>query len=150
MRSPEDVSWLRCSSGLRRKLRLLLVEDDDDMRLLLREHFESVGYQVDGATDGNQAISSALQIHPDVIVLDLMMPRLDGWATIDVLRTYPTTRTIPIVACTGSSDDRLREASPPGYDAIIRKPCTPEAVAAAVSGILGGGAPPDSDRSDAG
>ncbi len=137
-------------SDIRRKRKILIVEDESDLRSLLREYFESRGYAVEVAADGNEAISSALATLPDVILLDLVMPRLDGWETMGVLRSYPTTRAIPIVICTGSSEERLEPASSDGHDALVRKPCTAEEVEATIVAVLGDDAALDSDESDAG
>jgi CheY-like chemotaxis protein len=130
----------------RLKRRLLIVEDDDDLRSLLAEHFECVGYQVETAPDGNEAIAKAIRLRPDVIVLDLVMPGLDGWATMKVLRTYPSTRDIPLLACTGANEEGVKRARALGCEAIVRKPCSAEIVEAMVNDVL---SPSDPEASDA-
>jgi CheY-like chemotaxis protein len=132
-------------SGCTKKI--LIIEDDRDMRVLLADHFGSAGYQVETATDGNEAIARALRMHPDAILVDLMMPGLDGWDTARILRTYPSTKHIPLIACTGANEAEPHRASVVSWDAIVRKPCSAAEVEGVVDHVL---ARNDSKESDAG
>jgi CheY-like chemotaxis protein len=118
------------------KRRLLIVDDEEDLRLLLAEHFESVGYEVETAGDGNEAIARALKLRPDLIILDLFLPRLDGWDTMKILRTYPTMRDTPLVAYTWADDEGLSRANALGCRAIARKPCSAQVVEVIVNEVL--------------
>ena len=122
-------------SGSRLQRKILIVEDHDDSRSLLAEYFSGVGYHVETATDGNVAIAAALQTHPDVIVLDLAMPGLDGADALAVMRSYPSTMETPIVVCTGQPDMLSKRALK--YSALLVKPCSPFEVERAVSLALG-------------
>jgi two-component system, cell cycle response regulator DivK len=125
-------------SGSRRPRRILIVEDHDDTRLLYGLHFERGGYHVETAAGGNEGIAVALRMQPDVIVLDLTMPSLDGWDTVALLRAYPTTAAVPIIACTGVDHaDALTQARVAGCNEVIKKPCFPEDVEKAVDELLG-------------
>jgi CheY-like chemotaxis protein len=116
------------TSGSGEKRKLIIVEDDVDLRSMLSAHFEAIGWHVDAAGDGNEAIASAIKTRPDVIVLDLQMPVLDGWETMKLLRTYPATKNIPVVACTGASEESLTRATTLGCAAIARKPCSAQVI----------------------
>jgi two-component system, chemotaxis family, chemotaxis protein CheY len=101
------------------KRRVLIVDDDQDIRETLSEALEHEGFQVLTARDGNEAL-----IHldapgelPDVILLDLMMPRMNGFELREVLRRHPVFAGIPVVAITASSDGGRFDAP-----AVMRKP----------------------------
>ncbi len=127
----------RTSSGTHRRRKILIIEDYDETRLLLGEHFTHAGYHVETAGEGNAGIAAALALQPDVIVLDLAMPRLDGWDTVRILRSYPTTKGIPVIACTAMrSDEMLDLATALGCNAVVRKPCVPMDVERVVDKML--------------
>ncbi|HEY5239897.1 MAG TPA: response regulator [Polyangiaceae bacterium] len=127
----------RTSSGTHRRRKILIIEDYDETRLLLGEHFTHAGYHVETASEGNAGIAAALALQPDVIVLDLAMPRLDGWDTVRILRSYPTTTGIPVIACTAMrSDEMLDLATALGCNAVVRKPCVPMDVEQVVDKML--------------
>jgi CheY-like chemotaxis protein len=128
------------ASGTREKRKLLIVEDDDELRSLLGDHFHRLGYQVETAADGNEGIAQALLLRPDVIVVDLMMPRLDGWGLAKTLRAYPSTYRTPLVAWTGVGLARERAVSA-GFDAVVNKPCSPDEVERVVRALLDGRRP---------
>lgn len=81
-------------------LTVLLVEDDAEIRVLLKEFFELRGDHIVEATNGQEAIEAALQSQPDVILLDLFMPQRDGFSVAQYLREHDELRTIPIIVMT--------------------------------------------------
>jgi len=81
--------------------RLLLAEDDPSLAAVMREILED-DFQVDMAADGSQAVKLAHDGHPDVMVLDARMPRMDGFAACRALRRDPSTTDLPIIMVTGS------------------------------------------------
>ena len=83
--------------GQTRPVRVLVVEDEWAMRLLYRVNLEAEGMEVSEASDGEAALALARAQRPDVVVLDVMMPGLDGWAVAERLAADPETRAIPIV-----------------------------------------------------
>jgi CheY-like chemotaxis protein len=111
------------------RLLVLLVDDSADAREMYAVYFDSVGCDADEARDGFEAFDRALKRRPDAIVMDLRMPRLDGWEAVRLLKNRAQTRDIPIVALTGDSDvEHLKLARNAGCDAVLLKPCPPDQV----------------------
>src|SRR6187397_2398884 len=90
--------------------RLLLAEDDATLADAMREVLED-DFSVDMAVDGRQAVSLAQQNHPDVMVVDARMPRMDGFAACRKLRDNPETADVPIIMVTGSSEPETATAA---------------------------------------
>ena len=122
-------------------LTVLLVEDNEDNRIIYSTVLRHVGYTVVEAMDGRQAIALARSERPDLILMDISIPELDGWEATRILRADPDTQSIPIIALTAHalSDDRERAAKV-GFTAYLAKPIEPRAVAAEVKRWIGGGA----------
>lgn len=117
---------------------LVLVADDDrDTRDMYEICLVSAGYRVVLAIDGQDALELALSHHPQVILTDMLLPRLSGIDLCSRLRTCEDTRTIPIVAITGSSEPGLRrEASQAGIVEILTKPCAPDVIVSVLQRVL--------------
>lgn len=112
---------------------VLLVDDDDETLALHAEYFRRAGYRVETATNGNEALAKALKVRPDAIVLDLVMPHLDGWETAEFLRAYAPTNGTPLVVCTGLGEEGARTKTWALRGAVFcYKPCPPEAIERAV------------------
>jgi CheY-like chemotaxis protein len=120
---------------------LLLVEDNEDNRIIYSTVLRHVGYDVVEAYDGVEAIALARSMHPDLILMDISIPEMDGWEATRILRQDPETRSIPIIALTAHAlaDDRER-ATAVGFTAYLAKPVEPRAVVAEVRRWIGGGA----------
>src|SRR3954454_22237609 len=89
--------------------RLLVVDDDDDIRMLVRISLERVGgNEVMEASNGREGLERARRDRPDAILLDVMMPELDGPATVQELRSIPETADIPVVLLTAKVQQRDR------------------------------------------
>jgi DNA-binding response OmpR family regulator len=88
--------------------RILVVEDDADLVELLSFNLKQAGFSVGTALEGGEAIKKARSILPDVILLDLMLPELDGFAVCDILRRDPRTASIPVVILTAMSSQLAR------------------------------------------
>jgi CheY-like chemotaxis protein len=118
---------------------VLVVDDDHDARTIYREYLRAMGCRVVTARDGAGAILKATLRRPDVIVMDLAMPILDGWAATRQLRLQTLTRHVPIIAVTAvpTSRDSARKA---GCDGFLAKPCLPEMLWWEVRALL---SPPD-------
>ena len=116
---------------------ILVAEDSPDVREMYRIWMELSDFNVVEATDGVQAIHLTHQYHPDAVVMDLSMPRLDGWEACRRLKADPRTRDIPILAVSahGYSDAR-RRALEAGCDRFVEKPCTPETLEACLRELL--------------
>src|SRR3954468_22414593 len=115
---------------------ILVVDDDLDARTMYGFYLKSMGCDVYTATDGSGAIKQAMAIHPDLIVLDLAMPHVDGWAAAERLRRSPATRSIPIIALTAIPGAR-ESARLSGCDAFMAKPCLPQLLWCEVRLLLG-------------
>ncbi|HVH43125.1 MAG TPA: response regulator [Labilithrix sp.] len=106
--------------------RVLLVEDYEDSRVLYTEYLESLGYEVDTAADGVEALTKAREAPPDIIVLDLALPRMDGWELARELRKDARTSRICIIAATGhGGEPYVARAFDSGCDEVLVKPLEP-------------------------
>ena len=105
---------------------VLLVEDYDDARDMYRDYLEFSGFRVETACDGREALDKARSLSPDVILMDLSLPGIDGWEATRILRSSPETSHLRIIALSahalGPEGERARAA---GCDGFIAKPCLP-------------------------
>jgi CheY-like chemotaxis protein len=116
---------------------LLIADDDEDMRVMFRTLMGARGHQVVEACDGPQCVSLARSAMPDLIVLDLRMPGLDGFGVAASLRADPATLSLPLLAVTALADaDARRRALEAGCDAVLVKPFSPRALLAQVELLL--------------
>jgi CheY-like chemotaxis protein len=120
------------------RFRILLVEDFDDARELYSTCLRSSGYEVIEAATGIEAVALARSASPDLILMDLLLPGMDGWQATAELKRDPRVRHVPIVALTAHalSDERERIARL-GCDAFLAKPCLPPDLIRTVDRILG-------------
>ncbi len=108
---------------------ILIVDDNEESRGMYASYFAAAGFRVEEAGHGFQGIDKAFKLTPDVILMDLLMPALDGWETIRLLKGRARTRAIPIIALTGDTrENDLKLARNAGCDALLLKPCLPEVV----------------------
>ena len=114
---------------------VLVVEDYDDAREMYCAWLRLVGCRVDEAVDGRQAIEKAWALTPDLIVMDLSLPVMDGPAAIAVLRADPRTRDVPIVVLSGESAAAL-DPSEAGWIAFVFIPCMPDGLVGEVRRVL--------------
>jgi DNA-binding response OmpR family regulator len=118
--------------------RVLVIDDEAPIRLLCRVNLEAEGMQVLEAADGPTGLEKARAEKPDVVLLDVMMPGLDGWRVAEELLDDPGTSTIPIVFLTARAEvrDRARGIDLGGVD-YITKPFNPVELAPVVNDLLG-------------
>jgi len=103
--------------------RVLVVDDRATSRELIRTVLENAGYAVSEACDGVEALRIALKVQPDLVLLDLQMPTLDGFGSLELLRANPRFANLPIVAVTASAMQGDREkALAAGFTSYISKP----------------------------
>jgi CheY-like chemotaxis protein len=108
-------------------VRVLVVEDDDVIRQLITVNLELEGFEVVPAVDGQDALDQIEEAKPDVITLDVMMPRMDGWATAEKLRANPATASIKIVLISARAQEAdLQRGDRIGVDAYLTKPFDPD------------------------
>jgi CheY-like chemotaxis protein len=119
---------------------LLLVEDNEDNRIIYCTVLRHLGYNVLEAQDGVQAVELARSARPDLILMDISIPRMDGWEATRLLRGDPRTSAIPIIALTAHAlaDDRAR-ASQVGFSSYLAKPIEPRVVVAEIQRWIGDG-----------
>ena len=116
---------------------VLLVDDYPDNRDIYVQFLTYSGMRVEEAENGHQALDKALALLPDVIVMDLSLPGLDGWEATRRLKDDPRTRDIPVIALTGHAlAGHSKGALDAGCDAFITKPCLPERLLDEIRAIL--------------
>jgi two-component system, cell cycle response regulator DivK len=105
------------------KGRVLIVEDNSDNLALVRYLVERAGYEVLEAINGIEGVRAAREQHPDLILMDMALPEMDGWAATKEIKSDLTTRDIPVIALTAYTqpNDRIN-AQKAGCDSFIAKP----------------------------
>ncbi|MEW5928581.1 MAG: response regulator [Gemmatimonadota bacterium] len=119
---------------------VLLVEDNEDNRTVYRTILEHFGYEVIEARNGEDGVRMAREDRPDLILMDISIPLIDGWEATKILKGDPETSTIPIIALTAHAlaTDRAK-AQEVGCDGYLAKPCEPRRVVAEVEKFIGSG-----------
>jgi CheY-like chemotaxis protein len=116
---------------------VLVADDDEDILTLVGLRLERAGYEVMTAKDGVEALEIIDGRTPDIAVVDVMMPRMDGHELVRCLRARPETAGIPILILTAAVHDRVAEASADaGADAHMRKPFSPRDLVAKLEEML--------------
>jgi two-component system, cell cycle response regulator DivK len=113
--------------------RILVVEDQEDNRQILRDLLGNAGYELIEAADGEQALAAYAKQRPDLILMDIQLPVMDGYETTRRIRTDPESKAIPIIAVTSyalAGDEAKALAA--GCNAYITKPYSPRALLAKV------------------
>lgn len=117
---------------------VLLVDDEDDLRRVMRDLLEREGFTVQEARDGVQALDEVDRHAPDIIVLDLNLPGLDGYGVLSHIRSRPATRDIPVVVLTAKGDEENEvKVFELGADDFLSKPFRARALAARLEAVLG-------------
>lgn len=108
-------------------LKILIIDDMEDILFSLKKALENMGqYQVTITNSGRQGLVLAPQIMPDLIILDIMMPDLNGWQVNKTLKQNPATKNIPVIFLTAKSDDLSKAMGSQSADAFIVKPIKAE------------------------
>ncbi len=103
--------------------RILIIEDHEESRLVLSKLLEAVGFNVKAAVDGKSGIDAVLSFHPDIVLMDIRLPVIDGLTATQRIKTTEIGRTIPVIALTAHAFEQQRlEILAAGCDDIIRKP----------------------------
>jgi CheY-like chemotaxis protein len=142
------------TTGKRDRQLVLVVEDYQDAREMYAAYLQFSGFDVAEAANGVEAVEKTTELLPDIVLMDLALPRMDGWEATRRLKGDPRTRHIPIVALTGHAlpghSEGAREA---GCDSFVTKPCLPDALVAEIKRLLDRPQPKDDNgkgRSQAG
>jgi two-component system cell cycle response regulator DivK len=126
---------------------VLVVDDFPDNRDMYMQYLEFSGLRVAEAQNGHEALQQANALLPDLIVMDLSLPGLDGWEATRRLKADPRTRAIPVIALTGHAlAGHSKGAIEAGCDAFITKPCLPERLLEEIRKMLD--SRPDSGKED--
>jgi CheY-like chemotaxis protein len=116
---------------------ILVVEDYQDAREMYSAYLQFSGFRVAEAANGLEAIDKTLELIPDIILMDLALPKMDGWEATRRLKADERTRLIPIVALTGHAlAGHAEVARQAGCDAFVTKPCLPDVLVAEIQRIL--------------
>ncbi|MFF0727909.1 response regulator [Streptomyces sp. NPDC004134] len=105
--------------------RVLVVDDNKVIRQLIRVNLELEGFEVVTAADGAECLEAVHRVRPDVVTLDIVMPRLDGLRTAARLRADPRTRGLPIAVVSGCTELEAEAGRAAGVDAFVAKPFEP-------------------------
>jgi two-component system, cell cycle response regulator DivK len=117
---------------------ILVVDDYQDAREMYAEYLQFSGFRVAEARNGNEAIEQAFALRPDLILMDLSLPGMDGWEATRVLKADDRTKSIPVVALTGHALAGASEgAKKAGCDSFVTKPCLPDDLVVEVRRMLG-------------
>jgi CheY-like chemotaxis protein len=116
----------------------LIVEDDDDSRYMYGLILEDSGFEVITATSGHEGLRLARDVHPDVILMDVSIPKLDGWSVTTLLKDDPATSAIPVIIITAHAfPEDWERADRVRCDAFLTKPCEPPDVLDQVLRLVG-------------
>ncbi|MDQ1700889.1 MAG: hypothetical protein QOF57_141 [Frankiaceae bacterium] len=117
--------------------RVLVVDDDDVIRQLITVNLELEGFEVFTAVDGQDALDQVSAIQPDLITLDVMMPRMDGWQAAERLRADPDTAAIKLVLLSARAQESdIRRGEQIGVDAYLTKPFDPDELIETINQLL--------------
>jgi CheY-like chemotaxis protein len=122
------------------KQTILVADDHEDTRVILRHYFEAMGYNVLEAHDGEQTLASMKSEHPDAVILDIQMPRMDGIQVLRAVRRDGALRGIKVLALSAHAlSDEVRQIREAGADAYLAKPADPKVVLEAVRSLMDAG-----------
>jgi len=125
------------SVRVRERPLVLVVEDYQDAREMYTAYLQFSGFDVAEAGNGVEAIEKTQELLPDIVLMDLALPRMDGWEATRRLKSDERTRHIPIVALTGHAlAGHAEGARAAGCDAFVTKPCLPDALVAEIRRLL--------------
>jgi CheY-like chemotaxis protein len=129
------------------KPRVLVVDDYPDAREMYTEYLDYCGFDVIEAANGMEALQRAIDSQPDIILMDLSLPIMDGWEATRRLKADERTAAIPVVALTGHALAGISEgARKAGCDAFVTKPCLPEDLVKEIRAVLDQSTPVKKNR----
>jgi DNA-binding response OmpR family regulator len=123
---------------------VLLVEDEASLRDIMQRTLESAGHVVVALQDGAQVLEAALGLLPDLIILDMRLPNVDGWSLLEQLKAHHDTMTIPVIVST-AGEDKQRSIEL-GASMFVRKPFSSDELLACVEQLLPDPAAANSDK----
>lgn len=122
--------------------KILLVEDDSNLREIYGARLEAEGYEISTASDGEEALAIAVRERPDLIISDVMMPKISGFDMLDILRSTPETKDVKVIVMTALSqeEDRARGEGLGADKYFVKSQVTLDDVVSSVKELLGGAA----------
>jgi CheY-like chemotaxis protein len=134
---PAPAAPAPANGGLERPPLVLIVDDYDDNREMYSSYLTFAGMQVAEAVNGKEALAKTTQLMPDLIVMDLSLPGVDGWQATRLIKQDPRTRHILVLALTGHAlEGASQGARDAGCDGFLTKPCLPEDLCREILGML--------------
>jgi len=128
---------------------VLIVEDEEDIRTLLVYNLEKEGFSVTAVETGEQGLQHALADHPDLIILDLMLPGMDGLSVCRALKNGDTTRDIPVIIASAKGEEGdIIAGLEMGADDYVAKPFSPKVLIARIHAMMRRGAQQPTDQGD--
>jgi two-component system cell cycle response regulator DivK len=118
--------------------RILVIEDQEDLRAIVRDYLGAVGYEVIEAADGAEGVAKARAHRPDLVLMDIQLPVLDGYDATQQIKADPRLKATPIIAVSSfamKGDEEKARAS--GCDGYVTKPYSPLKLLALIRGYLG-------------
>lgn len=116
---------------------VLIVEDSDDARYFMRLELEQLGYRIVEAENGEKAVEVAVRERPDIILMDLSLPIMDGIAATEKIRASDGLKTVPVIAVTAHQETDFRaDAKAAGFDAYVTKPIDMPWLSELIEGLL--------------
>ncbi len=116
---------------------VLVVEDSNSQRQVIKDLLKASGWIVTEATDGAEAWEKIIDSPPDLVILDIVMPKMNGYEVCRRLKSDPKTQTVPVVLCSSKSEDFDRYwGMKQGADAYIAKPFTPQDLLGTIKKLL--------------
>lgn len=133
---------------------ILLVEDDSNLREIYSARLEAEGYTIVSANDGEEALAASVREKPDLIISDVMMPKISGFDMLDILRSTPETKNVKVIMMTalGQDEDRARGESLGADKYLVKSQVTLEDVVTLVNEMMGdakAGSPDSESKTDA-
>lgn len=117
--------------------KIMVVDDEEHIVMILRDSLEFSGFEVTTACDGAEALEKIPLVIPDLVILDVGMPRVDGWEVCRRLKANPQTRSIPIIILTAYAQQSDRQKGLAlGASRFISKPCDPTLLIEEVNALL--------------
>ena len=118
--------------------KILLIEDEENVRLVVSISLEKEGYEVDAVASGEEALEKVVDFDPDLVILDIMMPGIDGWEVLGLLKSNPLTESIPVCVLTAKGEVHdMMYASQKGAADYITKPFTRKVLLDRVAELVG-------------
>lgn len=119
--------------------KILLVEDDNNLREIYGARLEAEGYEIVSAGDGEEALAVTIREKPDLIIADIMMPKISGYDMLDIIRATPEIKDVKVIVMTALSqeEDRQRSEQLGAYKHVVKSQATLDDIVAMVREILG-------------